>query len=71
MCRVEYLEKTVEDLLNHTAELSKAAQDILLSEVSPVFTESDNKNFLKQPTRQEVLDTLSASNLLLPQVLMG
>ena len=46
----EYLEKTVEDLLLHPAHLCHAAQEALLAEVTPVFTEADNWKMLKQPT---------------------
>ena len=58
----EYLEQTVEDLLLHPAQLNQAAQDILLAEVLPVFSEADNQKLLKPPTKIEVLDTLADSN---------
>ena len=58
----EYLEKVVEDLLLNPAVLSQDAQEILLAEVSPVFTEADNQKFLKMPTKVEVFDTLAAYN---------
>ena len=59
----EYLEKTVEDLLLHPVDLDLVAQDLLLAEVSPVFTEEDNNKFMKEPTKIEVYNTLTASNL--------
>ena len=58
----EYLEQVVEDLLLHPAVLNHAAQQVLLSEVLPVFSEADNQKLLKTPTKVEVYDTLSASN---------
>ena len=58
-----YLEKTVEDLLLYPAELCQAAQGVLLAEVNPVFSESDNQELLKLPTKAEVFETLQASNL--------
>ena len=58
----EYLEQVVEDLLLHPAVLNHAAQQALLSEVLPVFSEADNQKLLKTPTKVEVYDTLSASN---------
>ena len=58
----EYLEKTVEDLLLHPVHLNKAAQDILLTEVITIFTETDYKKLLQLPTKKEVLDTLADSN---------
>ena len=58
-----YLEQTVEHLLLHPVQLDKAAQDALLAEVEVVFTEADNMLLLRQPTRDDVLKTLSNSNL--------
>ena len=49
-------------MLLNPAVLSQDAQEILLAEVSPVFTEADNQKFLKMPTKVEVFDTLAASN---------
>ena len=59
----DYLEQTVEDLLLHPVQLNQAAQDTLLAEVEPVFTAADNTLLLKQPTKTDVLKTLSNSNL--------
>ena len=58
-----YLESTVEDLLLHPAVLDPAAQQALLAEVEPVFSEEDNKTFLTPPTLDKVLKTVSRSNL--------
>ena len=58
-----YLEQTVEDLLLHPAQLDSQAQQALLAEVVPVFTVEDNKSMLTPPTNDDVLKTLSASNL--------
>ena len=58
----DYLEQTVEELLLHPVQLSQAAQDALLTEVDTVFTEADNELLLKQTSKGEVLEILSASN---------
>ena len=47
----KFLEKTVEDLLLHPAELDEMAQETLLKEVQVVFTEQDNMKFLTSPTK--------------------
>ena len=57
-----YLEQTVESLLLHPVQLDQAAQDILLADVDQVFTNSDNEELLKHPTKKEVQDTLANSN---------
>ena len=57
-----YLEQTVADLLLHPANLNQAAQEELLFDVEPVFTIADNEKLLKLPSKQDVLDTLTASN---------
>ena len=59
----QYLEKCVEDLLLHPAQLDVAAQATLLSEVDPVFSPADNQMLLSAPTKEEVEDTLAESNL--------
>ena len=59
----QYLEKRVEDLLLHPAQLDADAQAALLNEVDQVFTAADNKMLLSAPTKKEVEETLSASNL--------
>ena len=58
-----FLEKSVQDLLLHPVQLCKDAQAALLDEVDLVFTDKDNEKLCCKPTRKEVLDTLSASNL--------
>ena len=58
-----FLEGTVEDLLLQPAVLDHAAQQALLAEVDPVFTEKDNKTFLTPPTQEKVYKTVSNSNL--------
>ena len=60
----KFLEKTVEDLLLHPADLDKVAQEILLKEIDTLFTEQDNKKFLTIPTKDKVLEVISDSNLL-------
>ena len=49
-----YLEQAVGDLLLHPADLDADAQDALLKEVKPVFTEADNKMMVKIPTKDEI-----------------
>ena len=46
-----YLEKCVEELLSHPATLDSAAQNILLNEVTEVFTEDDNNKLLARQTK--------------------
>ena len=58
-----YLERTVEDLLLLPAQLSQSAQDTLLEEVKVVFSEKDNQEFLKSPSKEKVFKVLSNSNL--------
>ena len=58
-----FLEKTVEDLLSYPASLNLMAQEILLDEVEPVFTENDNELFLTPPSKEEVWKTVCDSNL--------
>ena len=58
----DFLEQTVEDLLLHPVQLDQAAQEILLAEVDTVFTAADNELLLKQPTKEDILKTLSNSN---------
>ena len=59
----EFLERTVENLLLNPVNLNPLAQAALLENVEIVFTEDDNIKLLAEPTRQEVIDTLSESNL--------
>ena len=58
-----YLERTVEDLLLHPAQLDSVSQQILLAEVDPVFTEDDIRMFLAPPSKKDVWDTICNSNL--------
>ena len=58
-----FLEQTVEDLLLHPAQLDPLAQQALLAEVQPVFTQEDNAKMLTPPKNEDVLATVSASNL--------
>ena len=53
----------VEELLIHPVQLQEGAQAALLSEVQQVFTEGDNQKLLSRPTKKEVLETLTESNL--------
>ena len=59
----EFLEKTVADLLLHPACLNEAAQEELLKEVVPVFTDVDNALLTKFPTKEEVKESIWSSNL--------
>ena len=58
-----FLEKTVEDLLLHPAQLDWQAQQILLAEIVPVFTAEDNRKMLLPRSNSDVLETVSSSNL--------
>ena len=58
-----FLENTVQDLLLHPAQLDHAAQQALLAQVEPVFTNEDNKKFLTKPTSDTVYKTVCRSNL--------
>ena len=59
----EHLEQSVSDLLLHPASLSEAAQQELLQEVKPVFTEADNALLKSFPTKKEVKESVWSSNL--------
>ena len=58
-----YLEQSVEDLMLHPGQLDQIAQQILLDEVTPVFTDKDIKMFLTPPSKDDVWDTVCNSNL--------
>ena len=58
-----FLEKSVEDLLQHPACLNSKAQQVLLNEVVPVFTIKDNEKFLAPPTSKRIQQVISRSNL--------
>ena len=62
MCAA-YLENKVRELLCHSAQLDKKAQDNLLSLVVPVFSEHDNKILELLPEPPEILEALVSSNL--------
>ena len=59
----DYLVGQVFKLLSEPAELDVCAQNILLSEVTPVFTEDDNKALEELPDKDEVREVLFKSNL--------
>ena len=58
-----FLEEEVKNLLLGDAGLVLAAQEQLLEEVVPCFTEADNKVLSSPPTVQDVQDTIANSNL--------
>ena len=58
-----YLEDTVAQLLQVPAVLDSHAQDLLLAEVSQVFSPDDNELLCKAVTKSEVKETLCAANL--------
>ena len=58
----QYLERSVGDLLLHPATLDAAAQEVLLSEVTPVFTEADNQMLCKVPDKNEYKEVIWDSN---------
>ena len=58
-----YLEESVEALLLKPAVLDQHAQQVLLEEVVPVFTASDNEKFLTPPTEEKVEQVVKDSNL--------
>ena len=59
----EILEQSVEDLLLHPGQLDQVAQQVLLNEVTPVFTDKDVSIFLTPPSKDDVWDTICDSNL--------
>ena len=58
-----YLEQAVGDLLLHPAVLDEGAQQELLAEVQPVFTDADNTLMTKIPDKQEVKESIWSANL--------
>ena len=58
-----FLENSVADLLLHPAHLDQAAQQVLLDEVVPVFTDADNQMLCTLPDKEEVKEILWNSNL--------
>ena len=59
----QYLEQLVGQLLLQPVQLDSHAQQLLLQEVQPVFTAKDNIMITKPPTKEEVKDSVSNSNL--------
>ena len=57
-----YLQKTLEDLLLHPANLDPAAQEALLDHVEEVFTKRDNDKLTAPVTREEVWESVLTSN---------
>ena len=60
---VQYLEQAVGKLLLHPANLDVDAQDALLKEVRPVFTQADNEMFAKLPTKDDVKQSVWSANI--------
>jgi hypothetical protein len=58
-----FLENEVKNLLLTDAGLDLNAQNVLLDELVPCFTEADNTILMSPPTLQSVKDTIDASNL--------
>ena len=58
-----YLHKEAAKLLLHPANLDSLAQDTLLAEVSQVYSEADNEKLKTFPSKDQVFDILSQSNL--------
>ena len=58
-----FLERTVEDLLGHPAVLEYVAQEALLAEVTPVFSEKDNNTLLVPPSDKAVLENVNRPNV--------
>ena len=53
-----FLENSVAQLLQHPAQLDHDAQQVLLDEIEPVFTEADNKLLCTIPNKEEVKEVL-------------
>ena len=58
-----HLESLVAELLHPLPELDTVAQEQLLSEVVPVFSQADNDLLCKSVNKEEVFKTLCAANL--------
>ena len=52
------MEKAVSDLLTKPAQLDLKAQELLLQEVKPVFTEEDNIKIKKIPSKEDVKESI-------------
>ena len=59
----DFLQKEASNLLLTQAKLDPFAQEALLAEVKPVFSDSDNCKLKKKPSKDYVFDVLSRSNL--------
>ena len=59
----QFLFNQVNELLGKPASLSSEAQNKLLAEVSPVFTDTQNEALLAMPEKEEVKKILFNSNL--------
>ena len=53
-----YLENAVSDLLTKPAELDPHAQQLLLQEVKPVFTQEDNIKMKEVPSRDDIKESV-------------
>ena len=58
-----HLQKTLEDLLLHPANLDPVAQVALLDHVEEVFTKRDNDRLIAPVTREEVWESVLTSNV--------
>ena len=58
-----FLENEVKSLLLTDAGLDPTAQNVLLDDIEPCFTEADNVILRAPPTLQSVKDTINSSNL--------
>ena len=58
-----YLEGKVRELLNQPAVLDHISQQTLLNEVSPILSDTDNSMLEAPPSKEEIFETLLASNL--------
>ena len=59
----ELLTENAASFLEQEILLDAAAQNTLLDEISPVFTDEDNLTLIKTPDNAEVLEVLKKSNL--------
>ena len=59
----QILGKSVSDLLTKPAQLDQSAQELLLQEVKPVFTKSDNDFLKKVPSKADVKESVWSSKI--------
>ena len=59
----EYLEGAAADILTKPANLDTKAQELLLKEVKPVFTDDDNEMMKKIPDKKEVKASVFSANV--------